>query len=351
MSGEHPKRRSDPVAVATLVVVGAATLLLPLVLNTPQLTIYVTIGLATMVVAGLSLLMGFAGQVSLGQGAFYGIGAYTAAILAVHGWPPLLALVLAPVLTAAIAAALGSVLLRLRGHALAFGTLAVQLIFLSVLTQTPGLSGGDVGLSGIPALGVGSLTLTSHRGYAYLVWVAAAVVLLVSRNITRSRPGRGLRAMATAPAAASATGVNVVSYRLRDFALSAAYAGLAGGIYAFFLGYISPDAFPVMLSIEFVIMVVVGGLGTVSGAFVGAAAITVVTQVLSSLGTGPSLPAQLPAVLSDGVYALLLIVVLRLLPDGIVGLCSRLARGTLAAGAGLVRRRRVPVGEPPPAPA
>ncbi len=351
MNGAPRRRQPDLPRAVALVVVGAATLALPLVLNTPQLTIYVTVGLFTMAVAGLSLLMGFAGQVSLGQGAFYGIGAYTAAIMAVHGWPPLLALVLAPVMTTAIAVVLGAVLLRLRGHALAFGTLAVQLIFLSVLSQTPSLTGGDVGLSGIPALGIGSLTLTSHLGYAYFVWLAAAAVLLVSRNITRSRPGRGLRAMATAPSAAAATGVNVVSYRLRDFALSAAYAGLAGGIYAFYLGYISPDAFPIMLSIEFVIMVVVGGLGTVSGAFVGAAAITVVTQVLSSLGTGPTLPAQLPAVLSDGVYALILITVLRLLPDGIVGACSRLARGAVAAGARVARRREPPpVGEAEAAP-
>lgn len=314
-----------PAGIA-IVVLGAATLLLPLVLNVPQLIIYVTIGLATMVVAGLSLLMGLAGQVSLGQGAFFGIGAYTAAIMALHGWPPWLALVLAPVLTAAVAGLLGVPLLRLQGHALAFGTLAVQLIFLSVLSQTPSFTGGDIGLVGIPTLTLGPISFTSYRSYAYLAWVAAAAVLLVSRNITKSRPGRGLRAMATAPSAASAAGVNVVGYKLRDFALSAAYAGLAGGIYAFFLGYISPDAFPVMLSIEYVIMVVVGGLGTVSGAFIGAAVITVVSQVLSSLGTSPSLPPQLPNVLSEGVYAVILIGILRLMPDGVVGLFSRAAK-------------------------
>ena len=132
--------------------------------------------------------------------------------------------------------------------------------------------------------------------------------------------------MATSPSAASATGVNVVSYKLRDFALSAAYAGLAGGIYAFFIGYLSPDAFPVMLSIQFLIMVVVGGLGTVSGAFVGAAVITVVAQVLTSLGSAPSLPAQLPTVLTEGVYAVILILLLRLMPDGIVGFASRVTR-------------------------
>jgi branched-chain amino acid transport system permease protein len=317
---------ANPPATVGVLVIGAATLVLPQVLSAPNLITYVTIGLATIVVAGLSLLMGFAGQVSLGQGAFYGFGAYTAAILAIHGWPPLVALVAAVVLTAAVAAAVGALLLRLEGHALAFGTLALQLIFLSVLSQTPSFSGGAIGLTNIPPLTLGPIAISGYRSYAYFVWIVAAVVLLVSRNITRSRPGRGLRAMATSPSAAAAAGVGVVSYKLRDFALSAAYAGLAGAIYAFFLAYISPDAFSVMLSIEFVIMVVVGGLGTVSGAFVGAAVVTVIAQVLTSLGTGPSLPAQLPNVLSEGVYALILITLLRLMPDGIVGLASRLTK-------------------------
>ena len=321
----------NPPATLGVLLIAAATLVLPQVLSAPNLITYVTIGLATIVVAGLSLLMGFAGQVSLGQGAFYGFGAYSAAILAIHGWPPLVALVAAVAMTAAVAAIIGALLLRLEGHALAFGTLALQLIFLSVLTQTPSLSGGAIGLTNIPALTLGPIALSGYRTYAYFVWIVTAGVLLLSRNITRSRPGRGLRAMATSPSAASAAGVNVVSYKLRDFALSAAYAGLAGAIYAFFLAYISPDAFSVMLSIEFVIMVVVGGLGTVSGAFVGAAVVTIVAQVLTSLGTGPSLPAQLPNVLSEGVYALILIALLRLMPDGVVGLASRLTKRLVPA--------------------
>jgi branched-chain amino acid transport system permease protein len=321
----------NPPATLGVLLIAAATLVLPQVLSAPNLITYVTIGLATIVVAGLSLLMGFAGQVSLGQGAFYGFGAYAAAILAIHGWPPLVALVAAVAMTAAVAAIIGALLLRLEGHALAFGTLALQLIFLSVLTQTPSFSGGAIGLTNIPALTLGPIALSGYRSYAYFVWIVTAGVLLLSRNITRSRPGRGLRAMATSPSAASAAGVNVVSYKLRDFALSAAYAGLAGAIYAFFLAYISPDAFSVMLSIEFVIMVVVGGLGTVSGAFVGAAVVTIVAQVLTSLGTGPSLPAQLPNVLSEGVYALILIALLRLMPDGVVGLASRLTKRLVPA--------------------
>ncbi len=336
----HSLRSTNLPATLGVVVIAAVTLVLPEVLNPPDLITYVTIGLATVVVAGLSLLMGFAGQVSLGQAAFYGFGAYAAAILAMHGWPPLLALVAAVVMTAAIAGIVGALLLRLEGHALAFGTLALQLIFLSVISQTPSLSGGAIGLTNIPALSLGPLALSSYRSYAYFVWIVTAVVLLLSRNITRSRPGRGLRAMATSPSAASATGVNVVSYKLRDFALSAAYAGLAGGIYAFFIGYLSPDAFPVMLSIQFLIMVVVGGLGTVSGAFVGAAVITVVAQVLTSLGSAPSLPAQLPTVLTEGVYAVILILLLRLMPDGIVGFASRVTRRIESAVPARRARRR-----------
>ncbi len=307
------------IPVFAIVFVALAMLLIPLVLSTPNLQIYVAIGLSTIVVTGLSLLMGFAGQVSLGQAAFYGIGAYTSAILSLHGVPTLLALLLAPIFSGILALIIGIPLLRLRGHALAFGTLAVQLIFLALIPQTAKWSGGSIGLSALPQLTIGSFSFTDGRDYAFLVWVVMVIALILARNISRSRPGRGLRAMAVSVSGASATGVEVERYKLKDFAFSAALAGIAGGIYAFFIGYISPDAFPVLLSIEFVIMVVVGGIGTVSGAFVGAALVTIISQVLTALGTSPSLPPQLPTVLSLGVYALVLIAILRLLPTGLIG--------------------------------
>src|SRR5205823_13205434 len=132
--------------------VALGTLLLPLLLYDAELTIYVFIGLAIIVVAGLNLLYGFAGQVSLGQGAFYAIGAYCAGILARRGIPPLAALLLAPVLTAAVAVVVGLPVLRLRGHYLSFATLAFQLIVLSIAGQFRELTGGDPGLTGIPDL-------------------------------------------------------------------------------------------------------------------------------------------------------------------------------------------------------
>jgi branched-chain amino acid transport system permease protein len=313
------------------VAIAIGTLLLPIALNDSQLTVYVFIGLATIVVAGLSLLMGYAGQVSLGQGAFYAIGAYATALLAkLLGLPPLLALAAATAGTAAIAVVVGLPLLRLRGHYLAFATLAFQLIVLSVIGEARGLTGGDIGLPGVPTLSVGPLALEGQYRtfvFAYVVWSLAALVLLLNRNLVRSRPGRALRALATSEAGALAAGVAVGRVKLQVFALSAAYAGLAGGVYAFFLSYIAPGSFPVLLSIQFLIMATVGGLGSISGSVVGAAVITLLVQVLAAVGTLPGMPLHAPAVFSYAVYGLVLVLVLLLLPQGLVPAVQRRWRG------------------------
>ncbi len=300
-------------------------LALPAFLDGQQLGIYILAGLAAMVTVGLSLLMGQAGQISLGQASFYAIGAYTAGLLSVNDTPPVLALVAAPVVAATFAAVVGIGVLRLRGHYLAFATLAMQLILLSVLSQST-WAGGAIGLQGIPRFSIGGFELDEDIQYAYLTLAALAVVLLVAHNLVRSRPGRGLRALATSEVAAAASGVPVGRYRLAVFTLSAAFAGLAGGIYAFYLGYLGPGSFPVLLSIEYVVMAVVGGLGTLSGGVVGAVAIVLLVQVLNELGTSPGMPSYAPSVLSYAVYGLLLVVVVLWLPRGIVP-ALRLRRG------------------------
>lgn len=300
-----------------LLAAAAGTLALPAFLDGKQLGIYILAGLAAMVTVGLSLLMGQAGQISLGQASFYATGAYTAGLLAVHGAPPLLGLLAAPVVAGGLAAIVGVGVLRLRGHYLAFATLAMQLILLSVLAQSD-WAGGAIGLQGIPRLSVGGFELEEDLQYAYLTWAGLAVVLVVAHNLVRSRPGRGLRALATSEVAAAASGVPVGRYRLAVFALSAAFAGLAGGIYAFYLGYLGPGSFPVLLSVEYVVMAVVGGLGTLSGGVVGAAAIVLLVQVLNELGTQPGMPSYAPSVLSYAVYGLLLVLVVLFLPRGIV---------------------------------
>ena len=310
------RRRPAPGALIAAAV-AAAALLAPVLLPETQVSVYVLLLLAAIVVVGLSMLMGFAGQVSLGQAAFTMIGGYTAALSATHGVPTWLGLLLAPVVAAGCAALVGGPLLRLRGHQLAFATLAVQLILLSLVGRQD-WTGGDIGLQGVPRLQVAGYEFAGEISYAYLALGALGLVVLVTRHIVASRPGRGLRALATSEVAAASSGVPVAAYKQAVFALSAGFAGLAGGIYAFYIGYVAPGSFPVLLSFEYVVMVVVGGAGTIWGALAGATAITLLLQLLNDIGTREGMPASAPAVLSYAVYGLLLIAVVLFLPKGLV---------------------------------
>ena len=311
----------------TLALIGL-TLLLPLVLPGAGLAIYVFIGLDVVVVAGLSLLMGFAGQVSLGQAAFFAIGAYTAALLARNaGVPAPLALLVATVATAACAYVVGLPLLRLRGHSLAFGTLALQLITLSIIGEARDLTGGDTGLPGIP----GPSGPFKPIIFAYVVWLLVAGVLVFNRNLILSRPGRALRALATSESAALGAGVPVVRYKLQVFALSAAYAGLAGGVYAFFVSYIAPGSFPVLLSIQFLIMATVGGLTSIWGSLIGTALVFLVVQLLQTLGTLPGMPLRAPVIFSYAVYGSVLVFVILRMPQGVIAALQGVRSGRAGA--------------------
>ncbi|MFG1696249.1 branched-chain amino acid ABC transporter permease [Nonomuraea sp. NPDC049309] len=316
--------------------VAAVTLALPAVLDDSALAVYVLLGLAAIVTVGVSLLMGYAGQVSLGQGAFYAIGAYTAALLALGDVPPVAGLVAAPVVAAASALVIGVPLLRLRGHHLAFATLAMQLILLSLAGQLE-FTGGDIGLQAIPQFSIGSFQAESAVAYAYLTWGGLALVLLIAHNVITSRPGRALRALATSETAAASSGIPVGRYKLVVFALSAAFAGLAGGIYCFYTGYVAPGSFPVLISIQYIVMAVVGGLGTLWGAVVGAAAITLLVQGLDGLATLPGMPSYAPSVLSYAVYALVLIGVVLFLPQGLLPAVSERLSGRRRAREGRAR--------------
>lgn len=310
-------RSATAVAWAGGIVAAAVTLLLPLWLSPANLTVYTLAGLYAVTAIGLSLLMGYAGQASLGQAVFFAIGAYTVAAASLHGVPTALALVAAPLLAAAVAALVGIPILRLRGHYLAFATLAFQLIVLSVISNTAFLGGG-IGFAAIPSLGVNGAVLTSARGFAWLSWAVTAVAMVLALNLIRSRPGRALRALATSEAAAESAGIAVVRYKLAVFALSAGFAGFAGGIYAFFIGYLSPDSFPVELSIEFVVMAVIFGLGSVWGALLGAAGISVLVQVLNQVGTAPGMPEYMPTLLNYAAYGVTLVLIMVFLPGGLL---------------------------------
>jgi branched-chain amino acid transport system permease protein len=314
--------RIDPRRAALLALAcvgfGAAALL-----DESAVSVFVLLTLTASVTVGVSLLMGHAGQVSLGHGAFYACGAYAAGILATQGAPTWLGLVAAPIAAAAVATVVGVPLLLLRGHHLAFATLALHLIFLSLISELS-ITGGDVGLQGIPRLSIAGVALTSSRSYAYLSFGALLLVVVVARNVLASRPGRALRALSSSEVAAASSGVAVGYYKLAVFALSASFAGLAGGVYAFYMGYLAPGSFPVMLSIEYIVMAAVGGLGKVPGALTGSAVVFLLVHGLSRVATMEGMPGTAPIILSYAVYAILLISAVLFLPGGLAALGSTL---------------------------
>jgi branched-chain amino acid transport system permease protein len=335
------------VRVGGTLALGGAMVALAFLLEDGALPMYTRMGLAAIVAVGLSLLMGFGGQVSLGQGAFYALGAYTAGILSAGidpddrldpaaGWDPLLALAAAPVVTGIVAAVVGVPLLRLRGHYLAFATLALHLILLAALFAEDHFTGGqDPGLVIYDQLKVGAHVIEDER-LAAVVWGVVALSVLLALNLVASRAGRAMRAIATSEATAAAAGVNVAMVKLRLFVLAAALAGLAGGLFTYYLLFLSPDAFPLIMSIIFVVMVAVGGMGSVYGAVVGAVAITYLDEKLRELGAseellGFALPAGAPVAFSVGVFGAILIVVMLFMPRGLLP--------SLRAGATATARR------------
>jgi branched-chain amino acid transport system permease protein len=348
-------RRRAAARLAATVAAGAFAIWLSYRLGPGDRSLYTLMGLYAIVAIGLSLLIGFAGQISLGQGAFYALGAYTAGILTVGldpderlldpsaGIDPALAVIAAPILTGAVAAVIGVPLLRLRGHYLAFATLALHLILLAALFAQSRFTGGqDPGLAVIEPLEVFGWQITGVTGgtarHTAIVWALVLVTLLVAHNLVHSRAGRALQAIATSERTAAAAGVNVAAYKLRLFVLSAALAGLAGAFYVFLLQFLSPDAFPVFLSIQFVVMVAVGGLGSIYGAVLGAVAITWLEHELRDLGTRPTLlgidlPDQAPQAFSVGAFAAILILVILFFPRGLLPALGDATR-RVRAGAG-----------------
>lgn len=307
---------------------------LPFRLSLDQLGLYDRMGLYALVAIGLTLLMGFAGQVSLGQGAFFLIGAYSSALLTVGldpderlldpeaGIDPIWAVAVAPVVTAVVAGLIGIPLLRLRGHYLAFATLAFHLIMSSLLFAQDRFTGGQYGVTVAKPLEIRGHTI-SGATHAAVVWGLVAVALVLSANLVRSRAGRALQTIAESELAAAGTGIAVATFKLRLFVFSAALAGLAGGLFTFYTQFVGPEDFGIVLSLQFVLMVAVGGLGNVYGAVVGTVAILYLEHEVRQLGTresllGWDLPAQAPSVLSLGAFGLILIVVMLFFPRGLL---------------------------------
>ena len=264
----------------------------------------------TIFVAGLNVFMGYAGQASFGQNAFAAIGGYTSAILsATYDWPVLPAIAVGLCAAVACAAAIGYPTLRLKGHYLAMATLAIGLIVYEGSVQWSSLTQGYIGISGIPPLGIGPYEITSDRAQVITLALVAALCLAGTWLIRRSRFGRALVALSGSEPAARALGIDVARYKLAAFVISAAYAALAGSLFVHTVGFVSPEVFGMNMVILGFTMLYVGGIGTVSGAFVGAALVGLLPETLRGFKD-----------YQDLIYGVALIVILIYAPRGLAGL-------------------------------
>jgi branched-chain amino acid transport system permease protein len=294
----------------------AIAIILPFVVSpytTLQLTYVVIYAIALL---GLNMLIGFNGQLSLGHGAFFGIGAYTAAILIIHaGMPYWLTLPFAAAICLLGGFLFGLPALRLEGHYLALATFALALAMPQILKH-PLLehwTGLSMGVSLPPISAPKGIPVNSDQ-YIYFFCLAwALVIFLIGWNMLRGRTGRAMVALRDHPIAASTMGINAAFYKSMTFGVSAMYAGLAGALFALTSAYVAPDSFDFFLSISLVVGIIIGGITTISGAIFGAIFIQFV----------PNIAGDISKSAPWAVYGVTLIIFMYLMPTGVVGMLKR----------------------------
>lgn len=266
-------------------------------------------GILFIAVLGLDVLMGYGGQVSLGQAGFMAIGGYTAAVLATtYNWPPLLGIVAGIAMSLVCAFLLSLVTMRLRGHFLALATLAFGLMVDSLTVGLTDVTGGPSGLVGIPSFSVGSYSFDSATQMYYLVAVLIVILVVALEGGMRSSFGRALKAVRTDQTAAAALGVNVARYKVAAVCISGALASLSGSLYAFNFHFLSPEMVGTNRSFEMIAMLVAGGEGTLIGPILGVALLTLLPTVFQ--------PFALYKTFAEG---LLLVLCFMYLPEGMFG--------------------------------
>ncbi|MES9876440.1 MAG: branched-chain amino acid ABC transporter permease [Candidatus Sedimenticola sp. PURPLELP] len=241
----------------------------------------VTAGIHIILAVSLNLLMGYAGQISLGHAAFFGIGAYTTGILTTqYGWGAWSAMFAGMLLTGSIAFLIARPILRLKGHYLAMATLGFGIIINIVLVQNGTLTGGPDGLSDIPALSIFGWQIDDDMSWYIVIAFAMLLVVWLALNIIDSRSGRALRALHGSEVAAEMMGINTTITKTGVFVLAGLIASFAGSLFAHQQAFISPDSFSFFFSIELVTMVVLGGMASTYGAVMGAIILTFLPELL-----------------------------------------------------------------------
>lgn len=264
-----------------LYIVIGILLILPFVLpNSYYLDIAVRMAINAVIVLGLNLLIGFAGQISLGHAGFLGIGAYASAVLPTHfGLHPLLAMGAGAAVTGLLAALIARPIFKLKGHYLAMATLGVGIIINIVLRTEAGWTGGPDGMP-VPAMGLFGFELSNDTHWYWAVALLLSISVWASLNLIDSPFGRALRALHGSEVASQVVGVDVVRYKMAIFVISAVFASLMGSVTAHYVGFVTPNLADFFHSIELVTMVVIGGMASVYGSLVGAVLLTALPQVL-----------------------------------------------------------------------
>lgn len=271
-----------PARLRGLLILAAIIAVLPLFLsNNFHYDVAVMIGINAIVCVGLNLLIGYTGQISLGHAGFFALGAYVSAVLTgTYLWPPLLALLLGAVAVGALAFVIARPILKLKGHNLAMATLGMGLIILIVLNTEDWLTGGPDGMP-VPSFTLLGWELSDERAWYAVVGALLLIAVWLALNLIDSPVGRALRAVHGSEVAAEVMGIDTARYKVLIFVVSAVFASIAGSLYAHYSGFISPAEADFFHSIEFVTMVVLGGMASTYGAVVGAAILTVAPQLLT----------------------------------------------------------------------
>ncbi len=302
-------------------------LIAPMFLSRYPLSILNEMGIAVIGAIGLTLLIGYTGQISLGHAAFLAIGAYTSGLLTGKlSIPFILSLPLSGLMAAALGMIVGIPSLRLKGLYLALGTLAFGFIVEYVLFHWD-LTQGNKGMA-IPRVNLAGFVIKTEGQYYYLIMVCAAAATLVSKNIVRTKIGRNLIAIRDRDIAAEAMGINLTVHKIMAFGVSSFYAGVAGCLMAHYQRWIVPENFDISMTIAYVAMIIMGGLGTITGSIFGAVlitgiphGITLVTDLLKN-----SFPALSKTMvdLKLGIFGLIIVLTLLLEPQGLFGIYRRI---------------------------
>ncbi len=259
----------------------------PLFLSNYYLNLLIQIGYLGIAALGLNILVGFTGQISLGHSAFFGFGAFASAYISNQGIPVFFAIPLAGLATTAVGMIFGIPSARIKGLYLAIATLASQFILEDFFNRAEWFSGGSAGALA-ESFSIFGFVFDSDERFFYVVLVYLVIMYIAAANLMRSRDGRALVAVRDHYLSAEIMGINLTKYRILSFGISSFYAGVGGALFAHYLGFVSVEGFSILLSIQFLAMVIIGGLGSIMGSLMGTAFMVLLPEVMEGLVAGLS---------------------------------------------------------------